>query len=722
MFVLSTITLAINGATLALALCFLLILLWYDSQRRVIQFFAAFLLLVILWNAGSLLTQAMILGGINTSFSLTLMEIGFSGSSIALYAFTTVLIGTHTNFFRLLAFSSLVMVIAYRLLLIVNDTQNFESLENYRFQSFFFYFLFNIITLYLTWQYRRKIRSQFIIIGSVLFGIGQAITFLNPDIPLVSISTNVSAIGTLIIAIGIIQQEIMSPLSERATQAEAIHRVSLAISKQLNIETVLNEIAMQAAGWMEADAVGIFLLNEKELELVNLYHLPRQMSQYHIKVGEGVVGRVAETGQSIYLENYSRDWTGIEDLPLARQTFGSVICVPLNYGTQVIGTVMVIAGKQGRLFNQDDVHQLERLCAQASVAIAHSRLFRQVEEARNQLETLLISTDNPVLAIDRHFTLIFANPAAYKVFKFDQDKLKERIDRILPLSALPANRREALRTIRDTKGYTYEISLDSIVYLCHLAPIGEDKVDGWVAVMNDVTQLKELDRLKSEMVRMVSHDLKNPLMGAMLHLDLIRDMATPNLTEPLNTVERQLERMNRIIRGVLDLEQIRNGLKVSEINNLNDITQRAIYDLKHLAHDKHIHLSLNAEEDHLFFKGDPDQMERALTNLIENAIKFTPEGGRVEVSLKQSAECVVVEVRDTGIGIPEEMHQKVFERFFRGRQKGIEHVSGSGLGLSIVKTIIENHHGTITLSSDYGSGTTFTVYLPQAVPSNSYSH
>jgi signal transduction histidine kinase len=224
------------------------------------------------------------------------------------------------------------------------------------------------------------------------------------------------------------------------------------------------------------------------------------------------------------------------------------------------------------------------------------------------------------------------------------------------------------------------------------------------------------------MVRMVSHDLKNPLMGAMLHLDLIRDMATPNLTEPLNTVERQLERMNRIIRGVLDLEQIRNGLKVSEINNLSDITGRAIYDLKHLAYDKHIHLSLDAEEDHLFFKGDPDQMERALTNLIENAIKFTPEGGRVEVSLKQSTECVVVEVRDTGIGIPEEMHQKVFERFFRGRQKGIEHVSGSGLGLSIVKTIIENHHGTITLSSDYGGGTTFTVYLPQVVPDNSYSH
>jgi signal transduction histidine kinase len=714
MFALNTFTLVINGSTLALALCFLLILLWYDSRKRLIQFFAVFLALVMLWNAGSLLTQAMLLGVIDTGFALAMMEIGFNGASIALYAFTTILIGTHTHLFRLLAFSSLVMVAVYRLFLIVNNLNITGDLENYRFQSFLFFFLFNLITLYLMWRYRRKIRSTLIMAGALIFTLGQGITFLNPEIPIVAISTNVSAIGALLMSAGILQQEIITPLAERANQAEAIHKVSLAVSSQLSIETVLNEIAKQAAGWLEADAVGIFLKRGDELEPVNLYNLPRQMMQHHIKPGQGVVGTVAATGKSMYLENYSRDWTNDEDLPLARQTFGSVIGVPLRYGNQVIGVVMVIAGKQGRLFSLDDVHQLERLGAQAAVAIAHSRLFKEVEEARNQLETLLSSTENPVIAVDRRFTLIFANPAAHRVLKISPDRLHQRIDHILPAAAFPKNYREILRAIKSTGGYAYEISLDNTVYLCHLAAIGDGRINGWVAVMNDVTQLKELDRLKSEMVRMVSHDLKNPLMGAMLHIDLIKEIAHPNVLEPIQIVERQLERMNRIIRGVLDLEQIRNGLRVTENCNIYEIARRSIGDLKPIAADKHITMVLHTTNDTLMFNGDGDQMERALTNLIENAIKFTPEGGTVDITLLDEGNYIRVEVRDTGIGIPEEMHQKIFERFFRGRQKGVEHVSGSGLGLSIVKTIVENHRGRIELESSEGTGSTFSVLLPSA--------
>lgn len=712
MFALNATTLVINGSTLAVALCFLLILLWYDPRRQLIQFFAVFLGLVILWNTGSLLIQAMLLSGIDARFALALMEIGFNGSSIALYVFATVLIGTHTHVFRLLAFISLGIVVLYRLFLIVNNTNTGLQLEAYRFQSFLFYFLFNLITLYLIWQYRRKIRSNFILSGVIIFTFGQGITFLNPEIPIVAVSTNVSAIGTLLIGIGIIQQEIITPLSERAAQAEAIHQVSLAVSSQLGIETVLSEIAVQAAGWLEADAVGIFLRKQDELELVNLFNLPRQMSQYHIQMGQGVVGTAALTGKSIYLENYSRDWQGHEDLPLAKQTFGSVICVPLIYNHHVTGVVIVIAGKQGRLFNLDDVQQLERLCAQAAVAIAHSRLFNEVEEARNQLETLLTSTENPVLAVDRQLMLIFANPAAHRVFHIDPEKLDQRIDRILPLHAFPKNARETLTALRETGTYTYEISFENTVYLCHLAAIGEVRARGWVAVMNDVTQLKELDRLKSEMVRMVSHDLKNPLMGAMLHVDLLKEQVDAPSSDSVQMIERQLERMNRIIRGVLDLEQIRNGLKVNELCNAYDIVRAAVEYLKPIAVDKHLALTLEARQDPLLFMGDADQMERALTNLIENAIKFTDAEGAVHIVMRTEADHLMIEVSDTGIGIPEEMQQKVFERFYRGRQKGVEHVSGSGLGLSIVRTIVENHQGKIELESSEGSGTTFRIVLP----------
>jgi signal transduction histidine kinase len=378
----------------------------------------------------------------------------------------------------------------------------------------------------------------------------------------------------------------------------------------------------------------------------------------------------------------------------------------------VLGALMVIAGKQGRLFNQVDVEQLERLGAQAAVAIAHSRLFGEVEGARSQLETLLISTENPVVAVSRHFRLLFVNPAAKRVFHIDEQHLDDRIDAILPENAFPKNPLAVLHTIKHEGAFIYEISQGDKVYMCHLAATGHHEIEGWVAVMNDITQLKELDRLKSEMIRMVSHDLKNPLMGAMLYLDLARDAANPATMEPLGVIERQLERMNRIIRGVLDLEQIRSGLKNHETCNAAQIVTVAVNELKRAAADKKITLQVEIEQNNLEFDGDSEQMERALINLIENAIKFTPEDGQITVNLRKDHHQALIKVRDTGIGIPKEMFQQVFERFFRGRQKGVEHVSGSGLGLSIVKTIVENHQGKIWLESEEGKGTTFFITLP----------
>lgn len=717
MFALNSITLIFNGLTLALALSFLIILLWYDAQKRVIQFFAIFLFLVILWNAGSLLVQAMILIGLDVNFAIGLMEVGFSGSSVALYVLVTILVGAHTRFFRVVAFASLILVVFYRIFLIVinNTTITAATIDSYRFQNLpvLFYFLFDTAALYISWQYRRKVRSNLIITGTTIFIVGQGIAFLNPEIPIVAISTNVSGFGALLLSLGIIRQEIILPLSERANEVEAIHHVSLAITSQLALETVLNEVVTQAAEWLQADGVGIFLRdeNEDELELVNIYNLPPQLLHYRLKVGEGLAGTVASTQKSLYLENYSRDWKAGADLPYARETFGSVICVPLVYANQVPGALMVIAGKQGRLFNQNDMEQLERLGAQAAVAIAHSRLFGEVENARNQLETLLTSTENPVVAVSRNFRLMFINPAARKVFKIDDRQLHERVDRILPYNAFPQPPMLALHSIKKQGAYIYEVSLDDKVYMCHLAATGHQQIDGWVAVMNDITQLKELDRLKSEMVRMVSHDLKNPLMGAMLYLDLARDAANPAVMEPLGVIERQLERMNRIIRGVLDLEQIRSGLKTHETCDAGQLVEIATNELKRSAADKQISLKKRVETPGLMFAGDADQMERALINLIENAIKFTPEGGEIIVALRQDKKQIIFEVADTGVGIPPEMHQQVFERFFRGQQKGVEHVSGSGLGLSIVKTIVENHHGKIWLESEAGKGTRFFIAL-----------
>lgn len=729
----SSFALLLNGLTVALALGFLIIVLWHDTRKQLNQFFAVFLFLVTVWNAGSLLAQIAALVEANIAligFVASVMEVGFTGSGIAIYALTAVLVGINTSRFRVLAFASLFLILGYRLFLIVtNAPVPFEIVNSetiaYQFQplSILFYITFDGMTFYLVWRYRRKIRSNSLRLGIHAFVIGQSFGFLNPELQALSISVSISSIAALIMSFAILRQEIITPLAERVEQVEAMHKVSLAITSQIALNTVLNQIATQAVGWLDADAAGIFLVQEGRLELAAVYNLPKVFLRAQVSLGEGVAGTVAQTHQSIHLDNYSRDWRKVPDLPLANETFGSVVCVPLVYGGEAIGALMVIAGRHGRLFNREDVRLLELLGSQAAVAIAHGRLFeeqaeltRQVEAARSQLETVLVSTENPVLAVDRHFQIIFANPAARALFTMPTDFEKRNIQDILPLSTLPSDFFAVMSNLRKKRAYTYEVAFEGKVYLCHLACLGRPRISGWVAVLNDVTQLKELDRIKSEMVRMTSHDLKNPLQAAMANLELLSDdladIKDNEVQQSVNAIEKQLERMNRIIGGILDLERIKSGTPKFELCYAERVVKNSIEEMKHLASDQQIDLIGYIDKEIPCFLGDPEQFERALINLIENAIKFTPAGGRVEVSVWCEQNRIMFQVQDTGIGIPGELQNRIFDRFFRGMQKGAEHVSGSGLGLSLVKTIVENHHGEIWLESKEGTGTTFFLSVP----------
>jgi signal transduction histidine kinase len=733
MSVLNTVTLLFNGLTLSLALGFLLIVLWNNAGKELNQFFAIFLCLVTLWNVGSFTAQAASLIDTRSpliGFAIGLMELGFTGSSIGVYALTAVLVKAYNLRFRFLAFASLLLVLAYRLFLIATSApMPFDTLEaglfSYQSQPFLivFYLVFDTITLYLVWRYHRKIRSRGLVLGIVAFVIGQTLGFLNPELQAFSVSIILSSGAALVISFSVLRQEIINPLAERVSQVEAMHKVTLAITSQIAIDTVLNQIATQAAEWLTADAAGIFLGTEDELELSAVYNLPPQYLHARLPMGQGLAGVVAQTHQSAHLDDYSQEWQGKPDLSLARETFGAVICTPLIYGGEAIGVLMVIAGRHGKLFAREDVRLLELLASQAAVAIAHSRLFaeqgelaQEVEAARSQLETVLVSTENPVIAVDRKYRLIFANPAAQTLFLAHNGFEARSIFELLPAHAFPQHYRQLLGDVRSNRAHIYEVSIDDKVFLCHLAPLGRPRIAGWVAVLNDVTQLKELDRLKSEMVRMTSHDLKNPLQAAMANLDLLNDdladVEDPEIHQSIQIIEKQLQRMNRIISGILDLERVKSGRPTTEICSPLRIVKHTLDELGHLAKDQKILLEETIESDIPNFVGDHDQFQRALINLVENAIKFTPIGGTVSVDVYKQDSNVIFRVSDTGVGIPDDLQQKVFDRFFRGKQKGVEHISGSGLGLSLVKAVVENHRGKVWLESKVGLGTKFYVSIP----------
>ncbi len=733
MFPLETLTLLFNGLTLVLALGFLIIVLWHDATKEINQIFAIFLILVIVWNVGSFLSQIVLLVDVPPfikQLAVILNLVGYTGSVVGIYVLTTALIGALTRRFRLLALLSLFVIVSYQTFLIVNNPGIDTAFTQYpigtlRPITLLFYLAFGGTTFYLAWRFRRKSSSAVLIAGIMLFVLGQSIGFLNPELGIVSIATSVSALGSLIISFSFLRLEIIQPLAERVSQVEAMHRVGLAITSQIATDTVLSEITLQATNWLDADAAGIFLLHEDELELVAVHELPQPLLHYRLPLSDGIAGQVARTHESVLVTNYRRDWKGAPDLPLARDTFGSVLCVPLMYANNVLGVLMVITGRHNKLLSMEDVHLMEMLAAQAAVAISHGQLFdrlrrltNELEIAHSQLNTVLSSTDNPVLAVNRQFKLIFANLAARQLFQLDDPLPTKTIPKLLPLHALPRNYKQVLRKLREQKGYSYEITLGDTVYLCHVATLGTNRVEGWVAVLNDVTQLKELDRIKSEMVRMTSHDLKNPLQAAMANLELLQEdvesYGNDEMMYSVRSIEKQLERMNRIIRGILDLERVGEGIKSFESCDPRLSIRAVLDELQHFATERNINLDVVIGDDVANFLGDQEQFDRALINIVENAIKFTPDNGQVKVCTQNHEQGVLFKVIDTGIGIPAELQSQIFARFFRGRQQGVEHVSGSGLGLSLVKTIIDNHKGRVWLESEVGKGTTFYVWVPAA--------
>ncbi len=653
-------------------------------------------------------------------------------ASISIYVYSAIITGKRGWWFRLIALAGFGLILAYQALLIVTGTpRTFDitssGLLRYGLDrpTMVIYLVFVLATVLLVWQNRRKIQSRSLTLGILLFAASQLLSLVSPHFRALGTPEELGAVATLLISYAVVRQQIMIPLLGRARQVEAVRDVGLAITSRLHLEEVLSTIAAQAASLLEADGVAIFLKRGAVLELAAVYELPTAYLGTTIPVGTGLTGTVALDRRGRRLDDYRHDWHGPTDLPLARETFGAVICVPLSFADEVVGVLLVIAGRQGRLFDREDMRLLELLAPQAAVAITNSRLFEaerslshDLVAAKNQLETILTSTENPVVAVDRKFRVLVANPAARKLFDQPDGATPEGeyLVNLVPTSLLPADPRRALRDLWRYRALTYDVSALGRSYLCHVAELGNRRGEGWVAVLNDVTELKELDQLKSQMVQMTSHDLKNPLQAAMSYMELLEedgaDVLTPDMQEYTTIIWVQLDRMYRIISGILDLERVRAGTPAFESCAIEPVLERAVRELADQARAKQVNLRLETCCALPAVLGDAQQLGQACVNLIENAIKFTPEGGTVTVRADVVRNALELTVSDTGIGIPEHELGRVFDRFFRGQQPGAGNTGGSGLGLSLVKAVVERHNGQIDIQSEVGVGTTVTVRLP----------
>jgi PAS domain S-box-containing protein len=510
----------------------------------------------------------------------------------------------------------------------------------------------------------------------------------------------------------------LTTVRRRARDLEAITQTNRLLLAGMELDQLLDIIVHSAQVRFGLPYVTVMWIDETAGE----FYLRAQagpltaqaLPNFRQKLTDGLAARALRSGQP-YL---ARDTTQEPDyIPAVCAVIRSLLLVPLQTADRTMG-VMTFESQAADAFSAEEVAALIALADQAAIAAANAALLDEMQREQQQVRAILHSTRDVVLLCDTEDCVQLLNPAAERLLGVNAAAVVGRpIDQVLHFPAvLAAYQQQRL----DEK--SLEATLDNeLTYLVTISTAKDETGArfGRVVIMRDITYLKRLDQFKSQMVQMASHDLRTPLGVAIGYLDVLKDEvqpATPLRERALQGIEAALNRMQTLVVELLDLERVESGAdQLHVLIDMGSLTAEAVAEFAEAAQARQQHLNLARPPDLPSVVGDPIRLKQALGNLINNALKYTPAGGSIQVRvLRAEEQRILIEVQDTGYGIPAEAQAKLFQRFYRVRIAGAEHIEGTGLGLSLVKAVVEQHGGRVSAESEQGTGSIFRIWLPVA--------
>mgnify|MGYP000026492544 CR=1 FL=1 len=392
----------------------------------------------------------------------------------------------------------------------------------------------------------------------------------------------------------------------------------------------------------------------------------------------------------------------------------SLIALAIRYEGIYYGALWV-GFDHPRAFSESELRFLTTLAGQAALAASNARLYASAEVGRQRLEAILTSTPEPVLVVDDRNHLLMINPPAIQIPGLIAQNvlgapLQEVIEpvELIELLIRPISEGTLSREIVLPSGKVFYASVSQVVVAGQIA--------GKVCILRDITHFKELESLKSDFVSTVSHDLRSPLTLMRGYATMLQMVGELNEQQKgyVKKIIAGVENMTRLVNNLLDLGRIEAGIDLQVQNvEINEIIFSVITTLQPQATQKNIQI----EQDLLSLRtpiiaADRDLLQQAIYNLIDNAIKYTPQGGRVKIQCRSDEAKVVFEVSDNGIGIAPLDLPHLFEKFYRSGRREAHQQKGSGLGLAIVKSIADRHGGRIWVDSQLGKGSVFYLEMP----------
>jgi PAS domain S-box-containing protein len=511
----------------------------------------------------------------------------------------------------------------------------------------------------------------------------------------------------------------------RVQLREYLLQISRAITAQLNLDDVL-ELVLEAATRILAGQAGLIALRGPDGDFsvranyglspaVVPYFAPlltdipddADRSRFHIPRLAEKLGRIAA------------------ELGLRLQ---QVVALPMAIGRDLIG-VLYVFRSYGTRFTADDRQMLSSFADQAAIAVNNAQLYEAVSQEKRRLDAILEYSADGVMILDAAHRITVFNRALARMSgwsaaealgrQHDEVIRWARLETGLDLTSViaggwplpPARPLYVEGDLRRRNGGTVSVG---ITY----APLftRDGVLVNIIASVRDITRFREADELKSTFISVISHELKTPVALIKGYADtLLRKDAHWNqetVQESLGVILEETDRLNHLIDNLLDASRLQAGAMQLEMDQvaLDALAERVAARFRTQS-DVH-QIVTDFPVDFPAVEGDAGRLEQVLNNLLSNAIKYSPNGGRIEIGGRALPGEVVVSVADQGVGVPLEEQTRIFERFFRGSRERHQRTPGAGLGLYLVKAIIEAHGGRIWVESNPGEGAVFSFALP----------
>jgi signal transduction histidine kinase len=510
------------------------------------------------------------------------------------------------------------------------------------------------------------------------------------------------------------QATVQKQLKDFRRENEIFARIDEELSNITELNYVFNMIMDWALRFTNADAAGLALYNRETdtLRAMTNYGYPPDTFQTGEDLPEergGISLRVARQGVSEIVPDVTQD----KNYVAVTSNMRTQMTVPIMREDRVIA-VLALESKRFNGFTDAHMDFVRKLTNRAGIAVDNARLFAETQREREKLGYILRNIVDIVIVVDSDHRLVLLNHSARSAFRLAMNS--DYVGRLFSDVIANAKLQELYTDAAESGEVTHGEVLIGNDKAYH-ASINHQPEVGQIIVMHDITHFKETDKLKTEFVATVSHDLKQPLSSMRGYLDLLQ-MANDFDERSLKFVDNlgfAFKNMQALIDDLLDIARIESGLKLNlKSIELMPILQRSMRNVQHRADEKSIKVVTDIPAPLPQISGDVSRLEQIFNNLIGNAVKYTPPEGTVTIKIEVRQNTLRVYVVDDGMGIGAEDLPHIFERFYRVRRPETDSIDGTGLGLAIVKSLIEAHQGKIDVESELGKGSTFRVTLPLA--------